>query len=95
MEKDLIRFRKAVKLIILLQATLEQMDELKTTGVYKHDIKQLMNRLETKIERFVQPHIKQLGETDEFMMMQIQRGVESILDSTLEEIHNHNAKEDE
>ena len=88
MDKDLIRFRKAVKMVILLQATLEQMDELKTTAVYKHDIKQLMNRLETKIERFIYPHIKQIGETDEFMMMQIQRGVDKIIQSTLEDIHN-------
>lgn len=95
MEKDLIRFRKAVKLVILLQATLEQMDELKNTGVYKNDIKQLMNRLELKIERFILPHIKQIGETDEFLMMQIQRGVDSILNSTLEEIHNHKLDENE
>ena len=95
MEKDLIRFRKAVKLVILLQATLEQMDELKNTGVYKNDIKQLMNRLELKIERFIFPHIKQIGETDEFLMMQIQRGVDSILNSTLEEIHNYKLDENE
>ena len=95
MDKDLIRFRKAVKLMILLQATLEQMDELKDTGVYKNDIKLLMNRLELKIERFVSPHIKQIGETDEFLMMQIQRGVDLIVESTLEEIHNHKIDENE
>ena len=71
MDKDIIRFRKAVKLILLLQATLEQMDELKNTRVYRQDIKQSMTNLEKKIERFINPHIEQLGNTEEFMMMQI------------------------
>lgn len=84
----MIRFRKAVKLVILLQSTLEQMDELKATAVYKNDIKMLMNRLEPKIERFIRPHVKALGETEEFLMMQIARGVDSILEKTLEDIHN-------
>ena len=82
------RFRKAVKLILLMQATLEQMDELKTTAVYQKDIKQSMNNLEKRIERFIRPHVKQLGETEEFMMMQISRGVDKIVNSTLEDLHN-------
>jgi hypothetical protein len=88
MDKDMIRFRKAVKLILLLQATLEQMDELKNTQVYQRDIKNIMNNLERKIELFVRPHLHQLGMTDEFMMMQIQRGIDKILESTLEDLHN-------
>lgn len=84
----MIRFRKAVKLILLLQASLEQMDELKNTAVYKRDIKQMMNSLERKIEQFINPHIKQLGMSEEFMMMQIQRGIDEILTKNLEEIHN-------
>ena len=88
MEEDIIRFRKAVKLILLIQATLEQMDELKGTAIYKRDVKQLMNNLEKKLERFVSPHIEQIGKTDEFLMMQIQRGVDKIIQSTLEDIHN-------
>lgn len=93
MEEDLIRFRKAVKLILLMQATLEQMDELKNTGVYKQGIKASMNNLEKKLEHFIRPHIEQLGMTDEFMMMQIQRGIDKILESSLEEIHNYNEEE--
>tara|TARA_R110000803_G_scaffold37938_6_gene81927 strand:+ start:343 stop:612 length:270 start_codon:yes stop_codon:yes gene_type:complete len=82
------RFRKAVKLILLMQATLEQMDELKTTAIYQKDIKQSMNNLEKRIERFIRPHVQQLGETQEFMMMQISRGVDKIVNSTLEDLHN-------
>jgi len=95
MEEDIIRFRKAVKLILLMQSTLEQMDELKGTAIYKRDIKQLMNNLEVKLERFVTPHIKQIGMTDEFLMMQIQRGVDEIVSMSLEDLHNFNQDKDE
>ena len=95
MAEDMDRFKKAVKLILLMQATLEQMDELKTTAVYQRDIKQSMNNLERKIERFIKPHIRQLGETEEFMMMQISRGIDTIVNSSLEEIHNYTANEKE
>lgn len=73
-----------------MQATLEQMDELKDTRVYRQDIKSSMNTLEKKLERFVRPHIKELAETEEFLMMQIQRGIDKIVSSTLEDIHNYN-----
>lgn len=76
-----------------MQATLEQMDELKGTAIYKRDVKQLMNSLERKLERFVNPHIEQIGKTDEFLMMQIQRGVDKIIQSTLEDIHNESISE--
>jgi DNA integrity scanning protein DisA with diadenylate cyclase activity len=95
MAEDMDRFKKAVKLILLMQATLEQMDELKTTAVYQRDIKQSMNNLERRIERFIKPHIKQLGESEEFMMMQISRGIDTIVNSSLEEIHNYTANEKE
>jgi hypothetical protein len=89
MENDMIRFRKAVKLILLMQATLEQMDELKSTAIYQKDVKHTMNNLERKLERFIKPHIHQLAQTEEFMMMQISRGVDKIVQSTLEDIHNY------
>jgi len=94
MAEDMDRFKKAVKLILLMQATLEQMDELKTTAVYQRDIKQSMNNLERKIERFIKPHVRQLGETEEFIMMQISRGIDTIVNSSLEEIHNYNTDEE-
>jgi hypothetical protein len=91
MSEDYDKFHKAVKQILLMQATLEQMDELKSTAVYQRDIKNVMNNLERKIEKFIKPHIAQLGQTDEFLMMQIQRGIDKIVQSTLEEIHNEQA----
>ena len=44
-------FKKAVKLVALMQATLEQMDELKGTALYKHKLKQLLTNTERELER--------------------------------------------
>lgn len=95
MDKDMIKFRKAVKLILLMQSTLEQMDELKSTAVYQRDVKHTMNNLERKLERFIKPHIHQLAQSEEFMMMQISRGIDKIVNSTLEELHNESERNEE
>ena len=81
-------FAKAVKMILLLQATLEQMDELKGTLIYKREIKRDMNNLESRIEAYIKPVIKQMAKDEEFIMMQISRGIDSILDKTIMDIHN-------
>lgn len=87
--KDFELFNKAVKLVLLLQASLEAMDEMKGLKVYRHDIKLLMNQLERKIELHLRKAMEQMSrDEEEFVMMQIQRGIEKILDNTLEDIHN-------
>lgn len=92
-EKDFEVFNKAVKLVLLMQASLELMDEMKGLKIYRHDIKMLMNKLEVKVERHIKDALIQMGGGDEeFIMMQIQRGVESILENTLEDIHNQTTK---
>ena len=88
-EKDFELFNKEVKLVLLLQASLEAMDEMKGLKVYRHDIKLLMNQLERKIELHLRKAMEQMSrDEEEFVMMQIQRGIEKILDNTLEDIHN-------
>jgi len=87
-DKEFEKFNKAVKLALLLQSSLEIMDEMRGLKMYRHDIKNLMNNLEKKIERHLREALDEMGKGDEFIMMQIQRGVDKILDSTLEEIHN-------
>ena len=88
-DKDFELFNKAVKLVLLMQASLEAMDELKGLKIYRHDIKRLMNQLENKVEMHLRGAMEQMsGDQEEFVMMQIQRGIERILDNTLEDIHN-------
>lgn len=79
-------FENGVKLIALYQATLEQMDTMKTTALYKHNIKKMMRTLEREIERAIRAPLVQLDATDESLMSTIQYKIEAILDLSLEEL---------
>lgn len=80
------RFKDAVKLMALLQLTLEQMDTLKGTSIYSHKIKQKMNNLERDLEAIIREPMRRLDNTDELMMNDIQNKIEMILDLSLEEM---------
>ena len=89
-DDGLKKFRDVLKLMVLLQATLEQMDEIKNIPhLYRHDLKKSVNVLEKKIEQWLRPMLDgAIIPDEEFTFMQIQRGVEKILSKTIEEIHN-------
>ncbi len=88
------RFREVVKLMVVLQASLEQMDEIKSIPhLYRQDIKKSINALEKKIEIYLRPLLETIPLDQEGIFMQIQRGVDSILEGTLEDIHNNKAGE--
>ena len=79
-------FKEAIKLVALYQATLEQMDTMKGTRLYRQNIKKMMNQLETEIERAIRGPLSALDSTDEELMSTIQFKVEAILDLSLEEL---------
>ena len=79
-------FKEAIKLVALYQATLEQMDTMKGTRLYRQNIKAMMRRLETEIERAINGPLSALDSTDEELMSTIQYKVEMILDLSLEEL---------
>lgn len=89
-KEGLKKFRETMKLIILLQASLEQMDEIKSIPhLYRQDIKKSVNNLEKKLEMWLRPLLQgAIPEEQEGIFMQIQRGVDTLLEKTLEEIHN-------
>lgn len=88
-EEGLKRFRDVVKLMVVLQASLEQMDEIKSIPhLYRQDIKKSVNVLERKIEMYLRPLLDTIPSEQEEIFMQIQRGVDNILENTLENIHN-------
>ena len=88
-EEGLKRVRDVVKLMVILQASLEQMDEIKSIpNLYRHDIKKSVNALEKKIEMYLRPLLDTIPAEQEEVFMQIQRGVDRILENTLENIHN-------
>ena len=82
----LTTFKEAIKLVALYQATLEQMDTMKGTRLYRQNIKKMMRSLEREIERCIRGPLSALDETDEEMMTTIQYKVEAILDLSLEEL---------
>ena len=79
-------FKEAIKLVALYQATLEQMDTMKGTRLYRQNIKKMMNQLETAIEQSIRGPLSALDQTDEELMSTIQFKVEMILDLSLEEL---------
>jgi hypothetical protein len=88
-EEMMDRFREVVKLMVILQASLEQMDEIKgVSHLYRQDIKKSINNLEKKLEIYLRPLLDTIPLEQESIFMQIQRGVDQILQSTLEGIHN-------
>ncbi len=79
--------RIASKLIILQQCQLEIMDDLKETPLYRQDIKFYGKKLEKALESFLEKALKQLDEPEkEDSFVLLQKGVNKILDSSLEEI---------
>ena len=79
-------FKEATKLVALYQATLEQMDTMKGTRLYRQNIKKMMRSLETEIERCIRGPLSALDGTDEELMTTIQFKVEMILGLSLEEL---------
>ena len=84
--ENLNHLKDAIKLVALYQATLEQMDTMKGTRLHRQNIKKMMTRLETEIERTIKGPLAALDSTDEQLMSTIQYKVEMILDLTLEEL---------
>jgi len=85
-ESQLNTFRNGVKLTALMQATLEQMDTMKHTNMYRQKLKRQMNGLELELERTVINPLKSLDSTDEELLTKIQANIELILDMTVDEL---------
>ena len=80
------KFKDAIKLVALLQASLEQMDELKGTKFYKHKVKNLMNGLEKELEKMLKQPLGVLDQEDPQLLTKIQYNVELVLGMDLEEL---------
>lgn len=85
-QAQLDTFRNGVKLTALMQATLEQMDTMKHTNMYRHKLKKQINSLESELERTVVNPLKSLDSTDEELLTKIQSNIELILDMSTEEL---------
>ena len=83
---DVKNFKNAVKLVALLQITLEHMDTLKGTKIYKQRIKNQMSTLEKSIELTLSGPVRQLDGTDEHLFNRIQDNIDMILDMDTDEL---------
>ena len=70
----------------LLQASLEQMDELKGTVLYKHKLKQQLGNTEKLLERALTNPLTALDKEDPDLLTRIQSNVELVLGMDLEEL---------
>ena len=78
---------KLVKLVALMQVQLELFDALQGTSAYRHNIKKGINMLSKDIEAYLSNMYKQLDldREKEESYMAIQRGVEMLLNTSVEE----------
>lgn len=85
-DMQLSTFKNGVKLVALMQATIEHMDTMKHTAMYRQKVKKQMKALEAELEKTVLGPLKSLDSTDEDLVTQIQGNIEMILNMTIEEI---------
>ena len=75
-----------LEIVALLQASLEQMDELKGTKFYKQKVKHLMSQLERELEKHLANPLNALDQQDPELLSKIQYNVELVLGMDLEEL---------
>lgn len=78
-----------IKLVICLQASLELLDELKSTPYYRHEIKKAVNSTTKVLEHGLKNHYKFVDDKEkEETYISIARATHEILDTSLEELFN-------
>lgn len=78
---------KLVKLVALMQVQLELFDALQGTSAYRHNIKKGINMLSKDLEAYLSNMYKHLDmdQQKEESYMAIQRGLETLLNTSVEE----------
>ena len=88
-------FKEGVKLVALMQATLEQMDNLRGTSLYKLQLKYMMNKLEVLLEYTLRNPLSSLDKEDPDLLTRIQSNIELVMGMDLEELAMLRAEIDE
>jgi len=89
------KFKEGVKLVALMQATLEQMDNLRGTSLYKLQLKYMMNKLEVLLEYTLRNPLSSLDKEDPDLLTRIQSNIELVMGMDLEELAMLRAEIDE
>ena len=69
-----------------MQATLEQMDNLRGTSLYKLQLKYMMNKLEVLLEYTLRNPLSSLDKEDPDLLTRIQSNIELVMGMDLEEL---------
>jgi hypothetical protein len=86
-EEQVELHKKALKLMASLQLSLELMDDLKYTTVYKHKIRNQINQLEKSLERFLFDPLKSIDTLEkEETFVSIQNSISIILEARVEDL---------
>ena len=83
---DLKTIKESIKLLALLQLTLEQMDLLKGTVIYKQRVKNQMTALEKSIEIALKAPVESLDSTDDMLFNRLQGNIDMVLDMDTDEL---------
>jgi len=78
-----------------MQATLEQMDNLRGTSLYKLQLKYMMNKLEVLLEYTLRNPLSSLDKEDPDLLTRIQSNIELVMGMDLEELAMLRAEIDE
>jgi len=78
-----------------MQATLEQMDNLRGTSLYKLQLKYMMNKLEVLLEYTLRNPLSSLDKEDPDLLTRIQSNIELVMGMDLEELAMLRAEVDE
>lgn|SRR6056300_479576 len=86
-EEQVELHKKALKLMASLQLSLELMDDLKYTTVYKHKIRNQINQLEKSLEKFLFDPLKSINTLEkEETFVSIQNSISIILEARVEDL---------
>jgi hypothetical protein len=82
-----------VKLLVCLQASLELMDDLQGTSLYRNRVKMVLNQTNKTLEKIIDPAMEFINtEEKEETLQSIDRAVHEVIDARLNELFKQGYK---
>lgn len=82
-----------VKLLVCLQASLELMDDLQGTSLYRNRVKMVLNQTNKTLEKIIDPAMEFINTAEkEETLQSIDRAVHEVIDARLNELFKQGYK---
>lgn len=82
-----------VKLLVCLQASLELMDDLQGTSLYRNRVKMVLNQTNKTLEKIIDPAMEFINTAEkEETLQSIDRAVHDVIDARLNELFKQGYK---